>query len=354
MWSIGIRDGETVGEPRIVKDPFTDTPIGMTSSGSLFYTRSAGGMPHHFLIHRNPAQGESPLAFIGQGASWSPDGRSLAFIKPSATGAPELIVRSVDTGEERSYRQAGMPIVTPRWLHDGSGVIVQINAQVDGRQASAFHFVDVQTGTFRRLFDRDANGRGRTTVGTVSPDDKTLYLGVRNNPGGPITGIVGVDLATGVERPVLTLPGTGIPGGIGLAVSPDGATLAVMVLVAPSPVKGTQGAFFGPSGEARIFTVGVDGSGYQEVYGSVRQWAGSLIADKMRWTPDGRTIVFVAFDANDNWRLIRVRPRVARPNSIDSTSTPWPRGARPPRGAWKFVQLHLVPTAGVRSSARSR
>ncbi len=140
----------------------------------------------------------------------------------------------------------------------------------------------------------------------MSPDDKTLYLGVRNNPGGPITGIVGVDLATGVERPVLTLPGTGIAGGIGLAVSSDGATLAVMVLVAPSPVKGTQGAFFGPSGEARIFTVGVDGSGYREVFGPFANGAGSLIADKMRWTPDGRTIVFVAFDANVNWRLMRV------------------------------------------------
>ncbi len=66
LWSIGIRDGEAVEEPRIVKDGFTDTPIGMTSSGSLFYARYAGGMPHQYLIHRNPAQGESPLAFIGQ------------------------------------------------------------------------------------------------------------------------------------------------------------------------------------------------------------------------------------------------------------------------------------------------
>ena len=51
-----------------MKDGFTETPIGMTSSGSLFYARSAGGMPHQYLIHRNPAQGESAVTFMGQAA----------------------------------------------------------------------------------------------------------------------------------------------------------------------------------------------------------------------------------------------------------------------------------------------
>jgi hypothetical protein len=230
----------------------------------------------------------------------------MAFIRGNATGALELIIRSVDTGEERSYRHGVIPLVTPRWLHDGSGVIVMINAQVDGRQTSAFHRVDVRTGTFRRLFDKDANGRSRTVVGTVSPDDRTLYLGVRNGAG-RFTEIVGVDLETGVERPIFALPGNGLPGGMGLAVSPNGETLAAMALATnPSPLNGNLGAFFGPDGDARIFTVGVDGSNYREVFGPFPNGAGALIADKMRWTPDGRSLVFVDFDANNKWRLMRV------------------------------------------------
>jgi Tol biopolymer transport system component len=296
LWSIGIRNGAAAGEPWIVKDGFADFPIGFTSSGTLFYTRSTGNFPYQFLIHRNPAQGESALAFMGQAASWSPDGRSLAFIRGNATGALELIIRSVGTGEERSYRQTSIQLVTPRWLHDGSSVIVMINAQVDGRPTSAFHLVDVATGTFRRLFDRDANSRSRTVVGTVSPDDRTLYLGARN-AGGRLTEIVGVDLATGVERPIFTLPGAGLAGGIGLVVSPDGTTLAWMTSgSAPS----TEHA------EARIYSVGVDGSNYREVFGPFPTGAGNMIADKMRWTPDGHNLVFVDFDANNNWRLMRV------------------------------------------------
>jgi Tol biopolymer transport system component len=295
LWSIGIRDGEAVGEPWIVKEGFTETPIGFTSSGSLFYTRSTFSLPYQFLIHRNPAQGESALAFVGQAASWSPDGRSLAFIRGNATGAPELIIRSVETGAERSHQHPGIPVTTPRWLHDGSGVIVQINAQVDGRPTTAFHVVDVRTGTFRRLFDRAVNGRERTGVGAVSPDDKTLYLGARNSTGGNITEIVGVDLATGIERPIFTLPGAGLPAGWGVAVSPDGTTLAVMA---------STGARSISTGEARIFTVGADGSNYREVFGPFA--SGGFIPDKMRWTPDGRTLVFVDFDANRNWRLMRV------------------------------------------------
>ena len=187
-----------------------------------------------------------------------------------------------------------MPVVSPRWLHDGSGVIVHINAQADGRQTSAFHFVDVRTGTFRRLFDRDANGRGRTTVGTVSPDDKTFYLGVRNDPAGPITGIVGVDLATGVEGPVLTFPGAGLPGGIGLAVSPDGSTLAVMVR--ERAITDTETDESSPSGStdrtiercSASWPLGLDICGQDAVD---TRWADHRLRD---------------FDANRNWRLMRV------------------------------------------------
>ncbi len=76
----------------------------------------------------------------------------------------------------------------------------------------------------------------------------------------------------------------------GLAVSPDGSTLVVSSWVKPNAV-------------ARLFTVGVDGSNYREVVDSYQ--TGSVL-DTVRWTPDGRTLLFVAHDANRNWKVMRV------------------------------------------------
>jgi hypothetical protein len=57
--------------------------------------------------------------------------------------------------------------------------------------------------------------------------------------------------------------------------------------------------------KARAFTVGVDGSGMREVVASVDAgWVG--YAGSLRWAPDGQSLLFVAFDANRNWRVMRV------------------------------------------------
>jgi Tol biopolymer transport system component len=57
---------------------------------------------------------------------------------------------------------------------------------------------------------------------------------------------------------------------------------------------------FGTQTEGRIFTVGVDGSGYRDVASIPGGWP------DLRWTPDGRSLLFPAFDAQRNWRIMRV------------------------------------------------
>lgn len=291
LWSIGIQNGQATGEPFVIQPDFAGQPIGMTTSGSFFYTRSVAGGNQEYVVNRNAPASDRVLMFPGLSAIWSPDGGSLAYVRPSEPAKLELIIRSVATGEERSYQHDGISVVSPRWLHDGSGVIVVVNEQVDGRENHAFHLVDVRTGTFRRLFDRDANGHSRTGVGAMSRDDKTLYLGMRDTPTSPVTGIVAVEVATGEERPVASFtPGTGPASSFGIALSPDGATLAVT-------------AWTKANAAARIFTVGVNGANYREVFGPFETgWT----SDATRWTPDGRTLVFLAFDANKNWRVMRV------------------------------------------------
>jgi Tol biopolymer transport system component len=288
--SVGLLNGRAIGAPRVVEPAFTGTPIGMTSSGNYYYTREKGGGNYGYVVSRRSSQGERPVVIPGLSASWSRTG-SLAFVMNNGSQQLNLIVHNLTTGEERSIQHAGLGVASPRWLPDGSGVIVVVNERVGSQQRPAFHLVDLRTGTFRKLFDRDANGRPRTDVSTLAPDGKTLYLGVRNNDASPVTGIVGVDLATGRERPVATFtPGTGPSDAFGLAISPDGTTLAAT-------------AWIRAYATARIFTVGVDGSNYREIVGSFETgWLG----DTVKWTPDGRKILFVAFDANKQWRIMSV------------------------------------------------
>lgn len=299
LWSIGIRDGQATGDPFVVQSDFSGAPIGMTTSGSFYYTRNDGGDNYEYVVNRRPAQGERVVTFVGLSASWSRDGRAVAFVRGTNGSDLDLIVRDLDTGQERSYQHAGISVVSPRWLSDGSGVIVVVNERLNGQEVPSFQLVDLRTGTFRHLFDRDASGHGRTGVGTLSPDGKTLYLGVRDNAGS-VTGIVGVDLGTGEERPVARFtPGTGQAASFGLAVSPDGTTLAVT-------------AWTKAYAAARIFTVAADGSNYREVFGPFETgWLG----DTIRWTPDGRALVFVVFDANRNWRVMRVPAEGGRAES---------------------------------------
>jgi hypothetical protein len=63
-------------------------------------------------------------------------------------------------------------------------------------------------------------------VGALARDNRTLYLGARTAPSAPVTSIVGVDIATGEDRTIVTIEG-GLPQSQpGIAPSPDGSTLA--------------------------------------------------------------------------------------------------------------------------------
>ena len=135
----------------------------------FYYSRSIGGGNFEYIVSRTPAAGERPVVFQGLSASWSRDGRSVAFVRGETQGPElDLVIRDVASGQERSYRHAGITNVSPRWLPDGSGVILLIREPPGADSKRVFYMVDAQTGAFRRLFDRDSGGRVRTDTGAVS------------------------------------------------------------------------------------------------------------------------------------------------------------------------------------------
>jgi Tol biopolymer transport system component len=104
-----------------------------------------------------------------------------------------------------------------------------------------------------------------------------------------------------------------LPSGLGvtLVLSPDGSTFAVMAAGTEADVKNSQ---------ARIFTVSVNGSGFRELCGPFpvnRTW------DLLRWTPDGRSLLFaMAKETKVGWRIMRVPAAGGQPvfDGLDSTN----------------------------------
>jgi Tol biopolymer transport system component len=286
LWSVAVQNGQAAGAPTMVTKDLGGTPIGMTSSGLFYYNRSAGGGNYIYVTGRE-ANAATPLTFAGLSAVSDHQGRRVAFVRGGASDDLSLIVRSLENGSEQSFLRAGLTAQSPVWLHDGSGLIVT-TAETNHR---TFLLLDLASGTFRHLVDQTANGKVRTGDSALSPDDRTLYLGVRASSSTPVTGIIAVDMASGAERPVFTFPANAGPktGSMGIAVSPDGTRLALR--------------FQTGDAQMTIAGVNVDGTGFSPL---VAPFRGGWPDGDLLWTGDGRDILFIAGDANFNWQVMRV------------------------------------------------
>ena len=86
------------------------------------------------------------------------------------------------------------------------------------------------------------------------------------------------------------------PAGIGIAISPDGRTLA-LALTNPQ------------TRETRLGLVDIDGSNHRQLYGPYRV---NATYDKLAWMKDGRSILFVTSDRRD-WQIMRIASEGGEP-----------------------------------------
>ena len=301
LWAVGVHEGRVSMDPWMVRANFAGSLVDIASnSGDLVYSTIAETGFSEYVAERDPSGARVVQVFKGIGGTWS-KGNRFAFLRPQRPLAMDaspfdLIVRRMDTGEERAYQHPGLSNVSPRWFGDDSAVIVYVQGTPKGTSGS-FYRVDLSSGTFTELFKKDTATHVRGTTGAVSNDNKTMYLAVRASAEAPWTGIVAVDLTTGAERPVAAFPSPGLPGrsGLGVVLSPDGTTLAMSVWAADGSQNG------------RLITVRTDGTDFREVFAPV---VGGGWTDVLRWTPDGQSLLFSSMvtDATGarTWRIMRV------------------------------------------------
>jgi Tol biopolymer transport system component len=279
LFAVPVQRGELARGPVRLRTGFSGEPIRISRTGALYYWRFGGGVTE-FIAPLTSAGDRSIRKYEGYGAVW-PQQQALVYIR----GDREVITHDLITGEQRAYWHTSVPVFPPKPLRNNDGAILYVFPFGDGgRPGGAFYRVDFSSGRFERLWSKDTAEHTRSTVTELSRDDRALYLGMTTAQG-TWTGIVAVDVKTGAEETVVTFPDAVAVQG--MALSPDGSTFALHTL------------------DGRIVTVRVDGTDYKEICGPT---PGGGWRDVIRWSPDGRFILFATrlSPTASSWRLMKV------------------------------------------------
>jgi Tol biopolymer transport system component len=279
--SIAIVNGKATGnEIELVPDlgDGVITPLGITPDGAYRYVFEQDGVEQITIVSVDKGGRKIPGPeenLVGTRPTWSPDGKYLSFERRQPgidrgirRGAPHyVVIRNVATRTEQKWpTPLGETQSTTSWFSDSKGILVRV--QKDGRILGAFR-MDVETGKLTPLFEGRLSDANSPIF--LSRDDKTLYV-FRG-------GVVGKDIATGKETPLL-LPAAG--GRLVPALSPDGTMWAIS-----RRIPAQQRRFFG--------VTDADGGNLRELYSP----AFDMNFEHVDWTPDNKTILFHQARAED-------------------------------------------------------
>jgi Tol biopolymer transport system component len=283
LWARSIVSGKPSGQAVLVKNNIGSfvAPLGITSGGAYHYYEGRSGVVRTTIVGIGPQSpsGRAEETFVGAGPSWSPDGKSIAVGRPGISGNEEIVVRRLDTGDERTLKSPAVVSFPFTWFADSRSLLVV--AVEDSRRS--WYRVNVDTGGVEKLSPVGAEGFSiNANVRALSRDGRTLYLGTWTSATDRVLNrITALDLTTGTHRDVFRIPvdADGLPRAAqdaALATSPDGRHLAIMFRDRKL-------------GRTRLATVQVDGQGYREI---AEPFNANNIRTKLAWSTDGRWIYF--------------------------------------------------------------
>jgi Tol biopolymer transport system component len=274
-------------------------PLRMTRSGTFYYYSSTGGVRNLFVtdldnmhVTKTPAPGTERLVNVNVGPTWSGDGEYLAYYSfrdsfYNATRFPAasirlLVIRSRKTGEERTVplpprvafsvpQQRCCFLGGPKWFPDNRSMLIESGDAQGG--GFGFYRLVIDTGNTELLAHvpqganfYDLSRDGRTVFYTIHIDDRLKLMRF--------------DIETRRESELKNVSGL-VSDIVGLAASPDGLQLAIVLLGGMVEVMPAAG------GQSReVFRpVAPEGS-----TGSLRH--------ALAWTPDQRFLLWVRGDGS--------------------------------------------------------
>jgi Tol biopolymer transport system component len=275
-WLIDVAGGKPQGVPRLVKrDMGAIRTVGFARNGSFYYRTYDSGNNVYTATIGNGTPSLLSERYLGKnrGASWSPDGKSIAYL--SARRPPErvLVIRSIETGEEREYSLPALPIIrNPQWFPDGRSVLLNgVNPQ---SRTGGWYLVGLEKGQVTPALVGQTDEYGWAAE-PLSADGRALYyVQPRDRQTKRPARVMRRDLATGRDEEIRVLP-AGVEWGTQLFTSPDGRSLALVRMSA--------------GGDEWDFVLLPLGGGELRVlpgpWTDVKPW-------KLTWSPDSRHLMF--------------------------------------------------------------
>lgn len=311
LWSVSVENGRPGGEPRLLRDDMGSAYLlGFTAAGGLAY-RTPLWRTDLFTAELDLEKGTSGEPrlltpdFVGTNMlpAWSPDGERVAFVSRRGSAANEyhLVVRDATTGEERAHSLpfASMGNAETTWSEDGTAVYLESGDPV--RERTSYR-VNVETGTVDRVARRAFVGRSpqpafasetqteqlRSRSIRVAGQNEIFRYEEGDDRLAPEETLVWVRdgvrrFSDGVGRDPQTLT----PEGHSHAwhLSPDGTTWAAALSTRPDPMVSDA-----------LFLVGLSGEPAREI---ARTEGGEREIMAIRWTPDGRHLLYAEATAPD-------------------------------------------------------
>ncbi|MBL8295621.1 MAG: PD40 domain-containing protein [Bryobacterales bacterium] len=278
MWLVRFKDGQSMGEPRLIKPDAGDfRPEGVSQDGSVFYRLENRATdvyqaivdPQTLRVQGTPARVVD--SYLGRNLLpvWSPSGDSFAYYSERDIGGDFRPVIRSSSGNEVMARgisvrnRTSFPNTPLRWCSDGGSL-----ALLEGLR---FRIFDSRTGDAKhpdRFLFRPPDAGVVAVESAVGPDCESVFAWVFQ-PGGERRKFGRYEVATGKETELLS--DSGGAGVYSSAVSPDGRWFAFREAL-------------GGDKRTRIALLPTTG-------GPSRTLAtGDLV--RLSWTPDSKRLIF--------------------------------------------------------------
>ena len=302
FYILKVTDKKPYGNPVLVNSGVGPVdPLGFTPEGFFYYGISRQ-WNDVYIAELDSETGEilspstklsTPLEGLNKEPDYSPDGKNLAYVRaqnPSASmtnsdwGGEVLVIRSLDTGEEREIITGLDRIGFPRWSPDGQSILVVVRNE---NNQEGYYRINVQTGSTETILspaeNKDLFGRHEW-----SPDGRSIFYGLYNGTN-DTSQIIVRELKSGNKKVLYQAEGR-----LHLSLSSDGQWLAII----------------NRSHSPSLRVMPVAGGEVRELFRSGREDNFSLgVAGSCTWTIDGQYILFALRDDNiddPEWELCRI------------------------------------------------